>query len=173
MMAVGNQRRIECIIGGLAPDRVGMALKLRGDAIAQVSAELRPGRRCVDDRHDVLDRQLRAGERVPPSAVKLDVPKCRADPIVIRAPLRGAIARADRRDDPVPDLDLDPARRLEVSRNNHHSLFTRSGRANGSHSRHAVATVVSGWAHARLVSLRCSAAPTKSRKSGWALVGLD
>ena len=299
-MAVGNQRRKECIIGGLVPDRVGMALKLRGDAIAQVSAELRPGRHCVldgravgrrvaegdddarpagpgnqlrragplrrqcqeddspprrvlelvekvnvgiakgigpmsppialavrqerplqvdaqylpgrlrirfarrrdgahavqhlprrcrdqgrteagcaqrplgaDDRHDVLDRQLRAGKRVPPSAVKLDVPKCRADPIVIRAPLRRAIARADRRDDPVPDLDLDPARRLEVSRNNHHGLFTRSGRANGSHSRHAVATVVSGWAHARLVSLRCSAAPTKSRKSGWALVGLD
>ena len=61
----------------------------------------------------------------------------------------------------------------EVSRDDHHGEFTRSGRANGSHSRHAAATVVSGWAHARLVSLRCSAAPMKSRKSGWALVGLD
>ncbi len=91
---------------------------------------------------------------------------------VIRAPLRGAIARADRRDDPVPDLDLDPARRLEDSRNDHHSLFTRFGWANGSHLRHAVTTVVC-WAHARLASLRCSAAPTKSRKSGWALVGFD
>lgn len=53
----------------------------------------------ADDRHDVLDSQLRAGERVPPPAVQLDVPKRRADPIVIRAPLRGAIARADRRDE--------------------------------------------------------------------------
>ena len=56
---------------------------------------------------------------------------------------------------------------------NHHSQFTPSGRANGSHSLDAAATVLSGWAHARLVSLRNSAAPTKSRKSGWALVGLD
>jgi len=127
----------------------------------------------ADDRHDLLDRQLRFGKRVPPAAVKLDVPRSRADPIVVRARLRGPIARADRHDDLAPDLDLDPVRRLEVSRDDHHSQFTPSGRANGSHSLDAAATVLSGWAHARLVSLRNSAAPTKSRKSGWALVGLD
>ena len=97
----------------------------------------------ADDRHDLLDRQLRAGERVPPAAVKLDIPESRADPIVVRARLRGAFARADRRDDPAVDLDLDPVRRLEVSRDDHHWEFTRYRRANGSHSLHLPPTIVS------------------------------
>ena len=43
MMAVGDERREERVLRGLVPDRIGMTRQGRGDAVAQVRAQPRPG----------------------------------------------------------------------------------------------------------------------------------
>ena len=44
VVAVGDERGEQPVDGGLVPDRVGVARQRRGDAVAQVGAQPRPGR---------------------------------------------------------------------------------------------------------------------------------
>ena len=64
VVAVGDERREQPVVGGLLPDRVGMAGQRRGDPVAQVGAQPRPRPDGLRERRAV-GRGVAQGDRHP------------------------------------------------------------------------------------------------------------
>ena len=86
-----------------------------GTELGHSQLSLRP-----DDRGDLCDAQVRARERMSPTAVQLDVPERGTDPIVAGIDSSGPEVGFDVGDQAVAELQLGPARILVVTRDDFH-----------------------------------------------------